>query len=50
MTTFVTRPISLVILVIAVLVLVSPYIPILLARLRGERGPAHRFAIGDDTD
>jgi putative tricarboxylic transport membrane protein len=49
-TTFVTRPISLGILLVALLVLVSPYIQILLARLRGERGPARRFAIGDDTD
>jgi len=49
-TTFVTRPISLVILLVAVLVLASPYIPMVLARLRGERGPARRFAIGDDTD
>lgn len=49
-TTFVTRPISLAILLVALLVLLSPYLPMLGARLRGHRGPVERFAIGDDTN
>lgn len=46
-TTFITRPISLAILILAVLALIGPYLPGLLARVRGERWPVERFAIGD---
>jgi putative tricarboxylic transport membrane protein len=46
---FVTRPISLALLLVAILVLVAPYIPGVWARVRG-RQPKQRFAIGDDVD
>ncbi len=48
-TTFLTRPISLGILIVAALVLLAPYVPPLLARLRGT-APSRRFAIGDDQN
>ncbi len=49
-TTFLTRPVSAGILLIAALALLGPQIPPLLARLRGERAPVRRFAVGDDVD
>ena len=49
-TTFITRPISLGLLVAAALSLLLPdLLPVLWARLRGTR-PAERFAISDETD
>jgi putative tricarboxylic transport membrane protein len=47
-TTFITRPISLLILLVAALALLGPQIPALVSRLRGRAGT--RFAIGDETD
>jgi putative tricarboxylic transport membrane protein len=47
LTTFIARPISLAILVIAALALLSPYLPTLWTRIRGERRAVRRFAIGD---
>jgi putative tricarboxylic transport membrane protein len=47
---FVTRPLSLVLLVAAVLVLILPYTPYLLARLRGKTPPAGRLIVGDGTE
>ena len=49
-TIFLTRPISLAILLVAALMLLAPYLPTLMARLRGERRPAERFAIGDSSE
>jgi putative tricarboxylic transport membrane protein len=49
-TTFVTRPISLVILVLAALVLLWPYAPGIWARVRGGEPGRERFAIGDSTE
>ena len=49
-TTFITRPISLGLLVAAALSLLLPYLlPVLWARLRGTR-PVERFTISDETD
>jgi putative tricarboxylic transport membrane protein len=48
--TFVSRPISLGILLVAALVLVGPYLPALWARLRGRRAETRRFSVGDETD
>ena len=47
-TTFIMRPISLVILLVAVLALFGPQIPVLVNRVRGRSGT--RFAIGDKAD
>jgi len=47
-TTFIMRPISLVILLVAVLALFGPQIPMLVSRVRGRSGT--RFAIGDKAD
>lgn len=49
LTTFVTRPISLAILVVAALALFGPYLPVLWQRLHGGL-PARRFAIGDNAE
>jgi putative tricarboxylic transport membrane protein len=46
---FVTRPISAVILGVAVVALIAPYIPALIRRLRGERAGG-RVVIGGDED
>ena len=46
---FVTRPISAVILGVAVVALIAPYVPTLIRRLRGER-PGGRVVIGGDED
>ena len=48
--TFLTRPISAGILFLAVLALVGPYVPALVARLRGQGAPARRFAVADEVD
>jgi putative tricarboxylic transport membrane protein len=48
--TFLTRPISAGILLVAVLALLGPYIPALVARLRGRGAPARRFAVADEVD
>jgi putative tricarboxylic transport membrane protein len=50
LTTFITRPISATILLIALLAVVLPYAPALLARLRGQTKPVERFAIGDSAE
>jgi putative tricarboxylic transport membrane protein len=47
-TTFITRPISLAILLVAALALFGPQIPVLVSRLRGRSGS--RFTIGDTAD
>jgi putative tricarboxylic transport membrane protein len=47
---FVTRPFSLTLLVIAAAVLLLPYAPRLIARLRGERGPSDRLVFGDASE
>ena len=44
-TTFFTRPVSVALLLIAVTVLVAPYVPALLGRARGQR-----FSIADNTE
>lgn len=44
---FFTRPLSLAILLLAVVALILPYLPILLARLRGEKPPAGRLVFGE---
>ncbi|CAA9563213.1 MAG: Tripartite tricarboxylate transporter TctA family [uncultured Thermomicrobiales bacterium] len=49
-TTFLTRPISAGILLVAALALIGPYLPALLARLRGRGTTARRFAVGDEVD
>jgi putative tricarboxylic transport membrane protein len=49
-TTFVTRRLSLAILVVAALALLGPYLPALWARLRGGRAPSGRLSVGDETD
>ena len=49
-TTFITRPISLAILLVAALALSGPSLPLLWSRLRGKREPAARFAIGDAAE
>jgi putative tricarboxylic transport membrane protein len=49
-TTFLTRPISLGILVLAALALLLPYLPAIWARLQGRKPPLERIAIGDQTD
>jgi putative tricarboxylic transport membrane protein len=46
LTIFVTRPLSLFILLVALAALVGPYIPPLIARLRGQR-PAGRLVFGE---
>lgn len=46
---FVTRPISAVILGVAVIALIAPYLPTLIRRLRGERAGG-RVVIGGDED
>jgi putative tricarboxylic transport membrane protein len=46
---FVTRPISAVILGVAVVALIAPYLPTLIRRLRGERARG-RVVIGGDED
>jgi putative tricarboxylic transport membrane protein len=46
---FVTRPISAVILGVAVVALIAPYLPALIRRLRGERAGG-RVVIGGDED
>jgi putative tricarboxylic transport membrane protein len=46
---FVTRPLSLTLLVIAVIALVLPYAPAILRRLRGERG-GERLVFGSGSE
>jgi putative tricarboxylic transport membrane protein len=47
---FVTRPLSAAILAFAVGALVLPYLPRIVARLRGQRAPAGRLVFGDSED
>jgi putative tricarboxylic transport membrane protein len=47
---FVTRPLSAVILAFAVGAVVVPYLPRIIARLRGRREPAGRLVFGDSDD
>ena len=47
---FVTRPLSATILSFAVLALVIPYVPRIVARIRGRRAPAGRLVFGDSDD
>ena len=49
-TIFVTRPLSAAILAIAVLALFVPYLPRIIARLRGRREPGGRLVFGDSED
>jgi putative tricarboxylic transport membrane protein len=46
LTVFVTRPLSLAILVLALVALVVPYLPALVKRLRGERPDQGRMIFG----
>jgi putative tricarboxylic transport membrane protein len=46
LTVFVTRPLSLTILVLALVALVVPYLPVLVKRLRGERPDQGRMIFG----
>jgi putative tricarboxylic transport membrane protein len=50
LTIFVTRPLSAMILAFALAALVVPYVPRIIARLRGQRGPVDRLVFGDDED
>ncbi|MDQ2965287.1 MAG: tripartite tricarboxylate transporter permease, partial [Chloroflexota bacterium] len=47
---FVTRPLSAAILAIAAGALLLPYLPRIVARLRGQREPAGRLEFGDSDD
>jgi putative tricarboxylic transport membrane protein len=47
---FVTRPLSAMILAFAVAALVLPYLPRIIARLRGRREPPGRLVFGDSDD
>jgi putative tricarboxylic transport membrane protein len=47
---FVTRPLSFILLLLAVAALVLPYLPALLARLRGERPQAGRLVFGEGRE
>ncbi len=47
---FVTRPLSAFILACAVGAIALPYLPAILARARGRRGPAERIVFGDGSD
>jgi putative tricarboxylic transport membrane protein len=47
---FVTRPLTAGILIIALLMLVLPYVPALVARLRGERPSRDRVVLGEGTE
>lgn len=47
---FVTRPLSATILAFAVAALVVPYLPRIIARLRGRQGPKDRLVFGDSDD
>ena len=47
---FVTRPLSAAILTVAIGALLLPYLPRIIARLRGRRGPVGRLVFGDDED
>ncbi|MDQ3249127.1 MAG: tripartite tricarboxylate transporter permease, partial [Chloroflexota bacterium] len=49
-TIFVTRPLSLTILLLALFALILPYLPALLARLRGKRPQAGRLIFGEGKD
>ena len=49
-TTFVTRPISPLILGLGALSLLGPYLLGLWARLRADRRPVERFSVGDTAD
>jgi putative tricarboxylic transport membrane protein len=48
LTVFVTRPLTVVLLALAVVALVAPYLPRLLARARGSRVPVGKMAFGED--
>jgi putative tricarboxylic transport membrane protein len=50
MTVFLERPISASILAVAVLAIVAPYLPALVATLRGRRREAHRLVLGSDSE
>jgi putative tricarboxylic transport membrane protein len=50
LTVFVTRPLSAAILAVAVGALLLPYLPRIVARLRGRREPVDRLVFGDDSD
>jgi putative tricarboxylic transport membrane protein len=47
---FVTRPLSAAILAVAAAALLVPYLPRIIARLRGRRGPVDRLVFSDDED
>jgi putative tricarboxylic transport membrane protein len=47
---FVTRPLSATILAFAVAALVVPYLPRIIARLRGRREQPDRLVFGDSDD
>ena len=47
---FVTRPLSAVILAFAFAAVVVPYLPRIIARLRGRHQPAGRLVFGDSDD
>jgi putative tricarboxylic transport membrane protein len=47
---FVTRPLSAVILAFAVAALVVPYLPRIIARMRGQKASADRLVFGDSDD
>jgi putative tricarboxylic transport membrane protein len=50
MTIFFERPVSATILGVAVLAIVAPYLPALVATLRGRRREAHRLVLGSDSE
>jgi putative tricarboxylic transport membrane protein len=50
MTIFFERPVSATILGVAVLAIVAPYLPALVATLRGRRQDAHRLVLGSDSE
>jgi putative tricarboxylic transport membrane protein len=45
---FVTRPLSLIIILLTILALFIPYLPRLLARIRGTEPPSRRLTFGED--
>jgi putative tricarboxylic transport membrane protein len=47
---FFTRPLSLTIFLLAALALVLPYLPALLAKLRGKQAPVGRLVFGDGSE
>lgn len=47
---FVRRPLALALLLMALVILILPYLPALLARLRGEQPRAGRLAFGEGRE